>query len=349
MYFNFSSGDVPDGVQSKRTREKKFWRITNYSTASCICRLQFLLSKSLLQKRFTGRKSFFYFYFVIAVEIKKLSKKYGKLRALNNVNLDVPQGTIYGLVGSNGAGKTTLIKALVGSLKPTEGFARVLGLDPLNDKWKLRQQIGYMPQSPALYDDLSAKNNILFFGKAQTVPELKRKTDEILAFAELTSRANDKVGTFSGGMKKRVSLCCALIHDPKIIFLDEPTAAVDPYLKMQSWILFRKLAERGVTLFVSTHLMDEAMLCDKVTILHNGEILAVDTPQKILERGKTKLKISVNGGEKVSVIDSTPEHLASELKRFGLEKNISSIQLHSDNIEDIILSIVREKQEKEGK
>ena len=281
------------------------------------------------------------------VEIKNLSKKYGELSALKNVNLDVPEGTIYGLVGPNGAGKTTLIKALVGALKPTEGNTKVLGLDPLKDKWKLRRQIGYMPQSPALYDDISARDNIMFFGKAQNVPDLKKKTDDILSFAELTSRANDKVGTFSGGMKKRVSLCCALVHDPKILFLDEPTAAVDPHLKMQSWILFRQLAERGITIFVSTHLMDEALLCDKVTILRNGEILAVDTPQKILERGKTKMKILTNGEEKFSVIDSTPQSLASELKKFGLEKNVSSIELRSDNIEDIILAIVREKSKEE--
>lgn len=278
-----------------------------------------------------------------AVEIKNLSKNYRKLRALNNVNLDVPEGNIYGLIGPNGAGKTTLIKALVGALRPTEGNTKVLGLDPLKDKWKLRKQIGYMPQSPALYDDLSARDNIMFFGKAQHVPDLNKKTDEIISFAELTSRANDKVGTFSGGMKKRVSLCCALVHNPKILFLDEPTAAVDPHLKMQSWILFRKLADKGVTLFISTHLMDEAMLCDKVTILRNGEILAVDTPQKILERGKTKLKLSVNGEEKTFTIDSTPQNLAGELKKFGLEKNIASVELHSDNIEDILLAIVREK------
>ena len=251
------------------------------------------------------------------------------------------------LTGANGSGKTTLIKALVGSLHPTSGSAKVLGLDPLKDKWKLRQQIGYMPQSPALYDDLSARNNILFFGSAQNVPDLKKKVDDVLAFAELSSRANDLVGTFSGGMKKRVSLCCALIHDPKIIFLDEPTAAVDPHLKMQSWILFRKLAQKGVTIFVSTHLMDEAMLCDKVTILRNGEILAVDTPQKILQKGKTKLKLLVNGEEKIVTIDSTPESLAAELKRSGLEKNISSIEIHAENIEDIILSIVNEKEKGE--
>ncbi len=278
-----------------------------------------------------------------AVEIKGLSKNYKKLRALSNVNLEVPEGVIYGLVGPNGAGKTTLLKALVGALKPTSGTAKVLGLDPLRNKWELRKHIGYMPQAPALYDDISARDNIMFFGKGQHVPDLKRKTDEILAFAELTARANDPVGTFSGGMKKRVSLCCALIHDPKIIFLDEPTAAVDPHLKMQSWILFRKLAQRGVTIFVSTHLMDEAILCDKVTILRNGEILVVDTPQNILQRGKTRMKIQVNGETKTSVIDSTPQGLAEELKKYGLEKHVSSIDLHADNMEEIILEIVREK------
>jgi ABC-2 type transport system ATP-binding protein len=231
---------------------------------------------------------------------------------------------------------------LVGALRPDSGTAKVLGLDPLKDKWKVRQQIGYMPQAPALYDDLSARDNIMFFGKAQRVPDLKKKTDEILSFAELTSRANDPVGTFSGGMKKRVSLCCALIHDPQIIFLDEPTAAVDPHLKVQSWALFRKLAQKGVTIFVSTHLMDEAMLCDKITVLRYGEILAVDTPQKILESGKTKLKVRVNNEEKVTIIPSTPQCVAESLKKHGLDQNISSVEFYSDNLEDIILTLVKE-------
>lgn len=283
-----------------------------------------------------------------AIEIVNLSKKYHKILALNQMNLDVPAGTIYGIVGSNGAGKTTLIKALVGSLRPTSGSAKVLGLDPLKDKWELRRQIGYMPQAPALYDDLSARQNIVFFGQAQDVPDLKKRTEEILSFAELTSRADDKVETFSGGMKKRVSLCCALIHSPKILFLDEPTAAIDPHLKIQSWNLFRQLAQKGVTIFISTHQMDEAMLCDKVTILSNGEIIAVDAPQKILERGKTKLKITVNGEGKTALIDSTAENLAEELKKYGLDQNVSSVELQPDHIEDIILSILQEK-EKEGK
>jgi len=281
-----------------------------------------------------------------AIEISDLSKKYKNIIALNHLNLEVPEGAIYGIVGSNGAGKTTLIKALVGSLRPTSGWVKVVGLDPLKDKWKLRKQIGYMPQAPALYDDLSARQNILFFGNAQNLSDLKKKTDEILSFAELTLRANDKVETLSGGMKKRVSLCCSMIHNPKILFLDEPTSAIDPHLKKQSWILFRKLAQSGVTIFISTHQMDEAILCDKVTILSNGEILAVDTPYNILQLGKTKLKIMFNGEEKIDIINSTSEDLANELKKFGLNKNVSSVELQSDNIDQIILSILKEKERK---
>src|SRR5687767_14587625 len=145
-----------------------------------------------------------------AVEIENLTKSYGKLRALHDINLNVPGGAIYGLVGPNGAGKTTLIKTLVGALRPTTGRVKVWGLDPFRDKWELRRQIEYMPQVPALYDDLSAKDNIHFFGAAHKVPDLAKRTGEVLAFAELSNRANDRVRTFSGGMKKRVSLCCAL-------------------------------------------------------------------------------------------------------------------------------------------
>lgn len=279
-----------------------------------------------------------------AVEITNLSKDYGKLRALNNIMLRVPEGTIYGLVGPNGAGKTTLIKALVGALKPTDGSIKVIGLDPIKDKWKLRRQIGYMPQAPALYDDLSAKGNIRFFGGAQKVSDLEKKTADILDFAELTNRADDLVRTFSGGMKKRVSLCCALIHQPSIVFLDEPTAAIDPHLRVQLWNLFRQLAKNGTTLFISTHLMEEALLCDKVTILRNGEIIVVDSPQKILESGKTVLKFSESGVTKERILPSTPENLAKELQRLGMKEEISSVSLHPDSMEEIVLAIIEEKE-----
>ena len=277
-----------------------------------------------------------------AISITGLVKSYGKVAALEGIDLAVPQGMIYGVVGPNGAGKTTLIKTLVGVARPTSGTARVLELDPLNDKWALRRQIGYMPQDAALYETLSARANINFLGKAQSVKHLDHKVDEVLAFTELVSRARDPIHTFSGGMKKRVSLACALIHQPKVLFLDEPTGAVDPQLRARSWELFRKLAKDGTTLFISTHLMDEALLCDKVTILNHGKVVLVDSPQNIMQRGKTRLSVTTPDGRSEAEIESTPEAMAQKLREFGLPNDISSIKLGPSTLEEIVLEIIRE-------
>ena len=277
-----------------------------------------------------------------AISITGLVKSYGKVTALQGIDLAVPQGMIYGVVGPNGAGKTTLIKTLVGVARPTSGTARVLELDPLNDKWALRKQIGYMPQDAALYETLSARDNITFLGKAQSVKNLDQKVDEVIAFTELASRARDPIHTFSGGMKKRVSLACALIHQPKVLFLDEPTAAVDPQLRARSWALFRKLAKNGTTLFISTHLMDEAFLCDRVTILNQGRVILVDSPQNIMQRGKTRLSVTSPNGSSETEFESTPEAMAQKLHEFGLPNDISSIKIGSSTLEEIVLEIIRD-------
>ena len=277
-----------------------------------------------------------------AISITGLVKSYGKVTALQGIDLTVPQGMIYGVVGPNGAGKTTLIKTLVGVARPTSGTARVLELDPLNDKWALRKQIGYMPQDAALYETLSARDNITFLGKAQSVKNLDQKVDEVIAFTELASRARDPIHTFSGGMKKRVSLACALIHQPKVLFLDEPTAAVDPQLRARSWALFRKLAKNGTTLFISTHLMDEALLCDRVTILNQGRVILVDSPQNIMQRGKTRLSVTSPNGSRETKFESTPEAMAQKLHEFGLPNDISSIKIGSSTLEEIVLEIIRD-------
>ena len=277
-----------------------------------------------------------------AISITALVKSYGKVTALQGIDLAVPQGMIYGVVGPNGAGKTTLIKTLVGVARPTSGTARVLELDPLNDKWALRKQIGYMPQDAALYETLSARDNITFLGKAQSVEGLDQKVDEVIAFTELASRARDPIHTFSGGMKKRVSLACALIHQPKVLFLDEPTAAVDPQLRARSWALFRKLAKNGTTLFISTHLMDEALLCDRVTILNQGRVILVDSPQNIMQRGKTRLSVTSSNGSSETEFESTPEAMAQKLHEFGLPNDISSIKIGSSTLEEIVLEIIRD-------
>ncbi|HYF64162.1 MAG TPA: ABC transporter ATP-binding protein [Herpetosiphonaceae bacterium] len=278
-----------------------------------------------------------------AITVRGLTKTYGRVEALRGVELDVPEGSIFGLLGPNGAGKSTLIKALVGALRPSAGSVAVLGHDPLAQKAALRPLIGYMPQGSALYADLSARENLRFFGSAHRVPDLAARIDAALGFTELTARADDPVYGFSGGMKKRVSLACALLHEPRILLLDEPTAAVDPHLKVRSWAMFRELAARGVTLFVSTHLMDEALLCDRLAVLQRGRIIAVDTPAALLQRGRTRLRVAREGVEQTSQIGSAPRDLAAALHAFGLPAEVESIGLEADSLETVVLGMINEE------
>ena len=278
-----------------------------------------------------------------AITISGLTKKYGQIEALCGVELNVPEGVIFGLLGANGAGKSTLIKALVGAVRPTAGTVQVLGHDPLRDQTALRPLIGYMPQGAALYEDLSARENLHFFGSAHQVVDLASKIAEALHFTELTARADDPVYGFSGGMKKRVSLACALLHQPRMLFLDEPTAAVDPHLKVRSWAMFRELAARGVTLFISTHLMDEALLCDHLAIMQRGRIIAVNTPNNILQRGHTRLSVQQAGVAQTTSIGSTPHDLAAALQRYGLAPDVECVALEADSLEMVVLNLINEE------
>jgi ABC-2 type transport system ATP-binding protein len=277
---------------------------------------------------------------VDAVEVSLLTKKYGKIEALRGVDLRVSKGAVFGLVGPNGAGKTTLIKALVGALRPSEGEVRVLGLNPLEDRAELRRRVGYMPQPPALYEDLPARANVEFFGAAHRVPDLRKKVEEVLELTDLTARADDAVYKLSGGMKRRVSLACALVHRPHILFLDEPTAAVDPQLRHRLWNTFRELAGGGTTLFISTHLMDEAMLCDRVAILREGKVVISDAPRRILEEGKTRLVLERDGKEEERVIGGQPEDLAAALREYGLAPDVAAVDVREDSLETVVLSLI---------
>ena len=281
---------------------------------------------------------------VNAIEVSGLTKKYGRVEALGDAGLSVRRGEVFGLVGPNGAGKTTLIKGLVGALRPSEGEVGVMGLNPLKDRAELRQKIGYMPQGSALYEDLSARGNIGFFGAAHRTPDLRKKVEEVLVFTELTERANDPVRTFSGGMQRRVSLACALVHRPEVIFLDEPTAAVDPQLRSRFWKTFRELARDGTTLFISTHLMDEAMLCDRIAILRKGRIIANDTPRGILEMGKTHLVVERDGAEEEETIGGHPGDLAAALRPYGLQPGVTAVDVETDTLEAVVLSLIEREE-----
>ena len=199
----------------------------------------------------------------IAVKLDSVSKRYGHIDALRSATLAIQPGEVFGLLGPNGAGKTTLIRLLTGSTRPTSGSVQVLGVEPR----QARGQIGYMPQAPALYEDLSARENLAFFGGAHAIPKLGDRIDELLAFSDLTARAGDPVYQFSGGMKQRLSLACALLHRPRVLLLDEPTAGVELRLRAEFWAYFRDSAAAGASLLITTHQMDEALFCDRLAIL----------------------------------------------------------------------------------
>lgn len=205
------------------------------------------------------------------VEASQAVKHFGPIRAVDGVSLAIQPGEIYGLLGPNGSGKTTLIRLFIGLLRPTSGSIRLLG-EPMPSK-RILTQIGYMTQASALYDELTVRENIIFF--AEMCGRLNRSwIEEVIELVDLKERADSAVRTLSGGMRQRASLACALAHRPKVLFLDEPTVGVDPQLRATFWSYFRRLADSGVTLVISSHVMDEAERCDRLGFLRQGKLLA---------------------------------------------------------------------------
>ncbi len=205
------------------------------------------------------------------MEARALTKRFGDIVAVNALDLELPAGRIYGLLGPNGSGKTTLIRCLVGLAKPSSGEARVLGVS-MPDRENLAH-IGYMTQSDGIYVDLSVWENLRFFATLSGARN-KAALAEVLELVELTSRKNTPAHQLSGGMRRRLSLACALVHRPSVLFLDEPTVGIDPALRVQFWAHFRKLAADGATLVVSSHVMDEADRCDELLLILHGKLLA---------------------------------------------------------------------------
>ncbi|MFC1884912.1 ABC transporter ATP-binding protein [Thermodesulfobacteriota bacterium] len=276
-----------------------------------------------------------------AVSIRGLNKDYGKVTALKDLDLAIDKGLIYGLLGPNGAGKSTLIKALVGVVKANSGLIEVLGRKIPNDVKIVRRRLGYMPQTPALYGDLSVKSNIKFFAGAHGLEDIKDRVDHILDFVGLGNISNRKVFGLSGGLKQRCSLACALVHNPELLILDEPTAGVDPVLKEGFWKYFRQLRSEGVTIIISTHLMDEPLACDRIGILREGRLLIEDTPENILSKGKTELTLEGDMGSITEKVSDYSRDLPRLLKPYGLRSGISSISLKQDSLEEIFLKLVR--------
>lgn len=274
------------------------------------------------------------------IEIDGLRKQYGHIEALKGLSLHVAEGEIFGLLGANGAGKSTLIKALVGVTRSSGGTLRVLGRNPATESRKLRHEVGYMPQAPALYEDLSPRDNIRFFARAHRIPNLSERIDEVLNFTDLHDRQHDPVHGFSGGMKQRVSLACALVHEPRLLLLDEPSAGVDPKLREAFWQHFHKLTARGVTILISTHQLDEVTHCDRAAIMRAGEVLACDTPHGLLDRGRTHVTLSQNGTSHTETIDHAAESLPHLL---GVADRWDRIEVRADTLEDVVLRLIDDR------
>ncbi len=219
-----------------------------------------------------------------AVETRALSKSFGRIRAVRDLSFSVPEGQIYGLLGPNGSGKTTLMRLLVGLAKEDSGEAHVLGRKMPNTE--VLAEIGYMTQAEALYADLTAAENVRFFAALCGI-HTDTAVDEALALVELTDRANEVVSKLSGGLRRRVSLACALVHKPALLILDEPTVGVDPQLRSAFWDHFREMAERGVTILISSHVMDEAERCDQLGLMRGGRLLAEGTPAELRQQSGT--------------------------------------------------------------
>ena len=219
-----------------------------------------------------------------AISIENISKSYGNMSAVSDVSLSIRPGELFGLIGPDGAGKTTLFKILVTLLLPDKGRATVAGYDVVKDYKALRQLVGYMPGRFSLYPDLSVQENLAFFATVfgTTIQENYHLIQEI--YSQLEPFKNRRAGQLSGGMKQKLALCCALIHKPDVLFLDEPTTGVDAVSRKEFWDMLRKLNERGLTTLVSTPYMDEASRCDRVAFMQTGTVLAVDTPSAITNR-----------------------------------------------------------------
>lgn len=219
----------------------------------------------------------------MSIAVDSISKSYKSLKALNNISFDVKEGELFGLIGPDGAGKTTLFRILVTLLFADKGKATVAGLDLVKDYKIIRESVGYMPGKFSLYQDLTVEENLKFFATifGTTIGENYELIEDI--YVQIEPFKNRRAGKLSGGMKQKLALCCALIHKPKVLFLDEPTTGVDPVSRKEFWEMIKRLQLKGITILVSTPYMDEAALCDRIALIQDGEILEIDTPEAIIK------------------------------------------------------------------
>jgi len=225
------------------------------------------------------------------IHLDKLTKSYGDVEAVKNLSFAIEPGTIFGFLGANGAGKTTTMRMLCGLVRPTSGHATIAGADVWQDRQVVRSKFGYVAQRFSLYRDLTVEENIRFFGGACRVPgsELTNRMSRLLTLTDLEQKRHTAAGSLSGGMRQLLALACALVHEPPLLFLDEPTSGLDPVHRQQMWNLLYDLSNSGITIFVTTHYMDEAERCTEVGFIESGRLLAKASPRALKESFHAKL------------------------------------------------------------
>jgi ABC-2 type transport system ATP-binding protein len=252
-----------------------------------------------------------------AVVVNNLERRFGAFVAVNRVSFEVAKGEIFGFLGPNGAGKSTTIRMLTGILAPTGGSGTVAGFDVRTQSEEIKSHIGYMSQKFSLYEDLTVEENIDFYGGIYRIPAEKKHTRKkwVLEMAGLRDHRRERTGTLSGGWKQRLALGCAILHEPPIIFLDEPTSGVDPNSRRQFWDLIYDLSGRGVTVFVTTHYMDEAEYCDRIALIYHGELIAEGTPET--------LKTQFMQEDVLEVVCDRPQDAMEEIRQLEGVKEVA--------------------------
>jgi ABC-2 type transport system ATP-binding protein len=282
-----------------------------------------------------------------AVETEGLSKRFGDFKAVDGVTFSVKRGEIFGFLGPNGAGKTTTIRMLLSLLLPSSGSARVLGVDIVRNRSEvrraeLRQRIGYMSQRFSLYNDMSIAQNLEFFGGTYGVrgKRLTERRTQVLRMAGLTGSEGERASNLSGGWRQRLALGCAILHEPEILFLDEPTAGVDPISRRAFWDLLYDLSAAGRTVFVTTHYMDEAERCHRLALIQRGRLAAIGSPEEIVRQQVPGSIVEIECGEPARALTALKEASALEASLYGAQLHV--VADHLDSVKDEVRAILEQ-------
>jgi ABC-2 type transport system ATP-binding protein len=298
----------------------------------------------------------------MSIKVQNISKSYNKIKAVEAISFEVNEGEIFGLIGPDGAGKTTIFRILTTLLIANEGTATVARFDVVKEYKYIRNCVGYMPGKFSLYQDLSVEENLTFFATlfGTTIQENYDLIKDI--YIQIEPFKTRRAGALSGGMKQKLALCCALIHKPKVLFLDEPTTGVDPVSRKEFWQMLKRLQQKGITILVSTPYMDEAALCDRIALIQKGKILKIDSPQNMIEnyeknvydvRAKNAYQLLLDlksypsqysvyaFGESIHYMDKETEFDSKELEKYLKAKNHTEVEIRisKPTIEDVFMDL----------